>query len=222
MRVGGTSYIFLRIGAACCVTTSFRRAHAAKVFHYTTPFEMEGVCERSPPLAATPTVSERRREQRGLKHLFLTATSALDSTRIRQASRWPYQAQLCSGVRCLQNKRVNMRKQSFAKVAAVMKRRNHLWATALWSALHCSSRRQTSGLPLQAASCNGVQSLEENEGKGVSEHETEIRLLSHAQHSRAVCARMQQGEVGGRHLLSFTSGSALNCRSRRQMSRRPI
>ena len=71
---------------------------------------------QSSPRCNADGESERRREQRGQKHLFLTATSALDSTRIRQASRWPYQAQLCSGVRWLQNKRVNMRKQSFAKL----------------------------------------------------------------------------------------------------------
>ncbi len=47
--------------------------------------------------------------------MVLAETSALDSTRKRETSRWPLQADLCSGVASLKkSKRINLRKQSFA------------------------------------------------------------------------------------------------------------
>ncbi len=94
--------------------SSFRRADAAQVCNDVVFFFADGEFECSLAIAARQKVSERWREWAGLKH-HLAATSALHSTKRRVTSRWPWQADKCSGVFPLkESKRINLRKRSFA------------------------------------------------------------------------------------------------------------
>ena len=65
-------------------------------------YGVNGPHKRSSAIAATQGVSNIASCHRGLRHLSLAATSAFDSTKRRQISRWPLTADRCSGVARLQ------------------------------------------------------------------------------------------------------------------------
>ncbi len=75
-----------------------RRADAAQVCNKVGAVVGDGVFECSVAKAARQIVSERWWEGGGLKHRFLAATSAFDSTKRRVTSSWPLVADQCSGV----------------------------------------------------------------------------------------------------------------------------
>ena len=77
---------------------SFRRANAAQVCCNVFLVGGSGQRECSSAISARQIVSEKWREGGRLKHLILAATSAFDSTKRRQTSRWPQRADQCSGV----------------------------------------------------------------------------------------------------------------------------
>jgi hypothetical protein len=75
-----------------------RRADAAQVCNDVGFVTVDGAFECSFDIAARQIVNDRWREGGGLKHLFLAATSAFDSTKRRVISRRPWEADQCSGV----------------------------------------------------------------------------------------------------------------------------
>jgi hypothetical protein len=80
---------------------SFTCADAAQVCSNVGFVLVDGVFECSVTIAARQIVSKGWREGGGLKHLSLAATSAFDSTKRRETSRWPAagsRVMQCSGL----------------------------------------------------------------------------------------------------------------------------